>query len=47
MAKKNKREIKPAPVVTGYDERPEKRSRDGYGFENKTEAPDGISGSWG
>lgn len=35
----------PAPVATGHDGRPEKRSV-GEPFEGEAEAPDGISGDW-
>ena len=43
--KKQKRE-QPAPVLTGHDERAEKREgRDGS-WERDSDAPDGVSGNW-
>ncbi len=42
--KKDKRE--PAPVITGHDDRAEKRSADRREFERKSDAPDGVSGNW-
>lgn len=46
MAKKNKKEKKQPPVLTGHDERAEKREgRDGS-FERSSDAPDGVTGNW-
>lgn len=42
--KKEKRE--PAPVITGHDERAERREgRDGS-WEQPSDAPDGVTGNW-
>ena len=46
MAKKNKKEQKAPPVITGHDERAEKRSEDRRMFERESDAPDGVSGNW-
>ncbi len=48
MTKKNGKKGKrqPAPVLTGHDERAEKREgRDGS-WERESDAPDGVSGNW-
>ncbi len=45
MAKKRKERAQ-APVPTGHDQRARERERHG-GREEKPEAPDGVSGSWG
>ena len=46
MGKKKKKERQPAPVLTGHDERAEKRSADRRIFERESDAPDGVSGNW-
>ena len=46
MAKKKKKEQKEAPVITGHDERAERRSADRRSFERSSDAPDGVSGNW-
>lgn len=46
MAKKKKQKREPAPVLTGHDERAEKRSADRRSFERDSDAPDGVSGNW-
>ncbi len=46
MAKKKKTERQPAPVLTGHDERAEKRSGDRRSLERESDAPDGVSGNW-
>lgn len=46
MAEENKNDRKPAPVVTGYDERCRKRSKKSSPYERETDAPDGVSGNW-
>lgn len=46
MAKKKKTERQPAPVLTGHDERAEKRSSDKRTFDRDSDAPDGVSGNW-
>lgn len=43
MGKKSKKKNdKPAPVLTGHDERAERRSGD----RRESDAPDGVSGNW-
>lgn len=43
---KKKKHLEPAPVLTGHDERAEKREgRDGS-WERDSDAPDGVSGNW-
>ena len=47
MSKKNKKHERQAPpVVTGHDERPEKREGKNDSFGRGCEVPDGISGKW-
>lgn len=47
MAKKRFKEKKqPAPVLTGHDERAERRSADRREFERESDAPDGVTGNW-
>lgn len=46
MAKKKKTERQPAPIPTGHDDRPEKRSKGQHGFDRESDAPDGVSGNW-
>lgn len=46
MAKKNKKKEKPAPVITGHDERAQRRASDRREFERQSDAPDGVSGNW-
>lgn len=46
MSKKKKQKREPAPVLTGHDERAEKRSDDRRSFERQSDAPDGVSGNW-
>lgn len=46
MAKKKKTERKNPPVLTGHDERAEKRSADRRTFDRDSDAPDGVSGNW-
>ena len=44
--KKNEKNDKPAPVITGHDARAERRSGDRREFERESDAPDGVSGNW-
>ena len=46
MGKKKKDKREPAPVLTGHDERAEKRSEDRRLWERDSDAPDGVSGNW-
>ena len=48
MANKKFKEKKPqpAPVLTGHDERAERRSADRSQFEGTSDAPDGVTGNW-
>lgn len=51
MAKKNKgkpndKDTAEAPVLTGHDERAQRRSSDRREFERESDAPDGVSGNW-
>ena len=47
MSKKSKKKTdKPAPVLTGHDERAERRSGDRREFERESDAPDGVYGNW-
>ena len=48
MTKKKKKELRdePAPVVTGHDERAEKRAADRREPQRDADAPDGVSGNW-
>ena len=48
MAKKKqtKKERKAPPVITGHDERAERRSADRRTFDRDSDAPDGVSGNW-
>ncbi len=51
MAKKKKditksRDVEEAPVLTGHDERAQRRSSDRREFERDSDAPDGVSGNW-
>lgn len=48
VAKKKFKEKKPqpAPVLTGHDERAERRSADRSQFEGTSDAPDGVTGNW-
>ena len=47
MSKKSKKKTdKSAPVLTGHDERAERRSGDRREFERESDAPDGVSGHW-
>ena len=41
-----KKDRKPAPVITGHDERAERRSADRRSFDRDSDAPDGVSGNW-
>ncbi len=34
------------PVITGHDERAERRSADRRLWERDSDAPDGVSGNW-
>lgn len=46
LAKKNRKKEKQAPVLTGHDERAERREgRDGS-WERESDAPDGVTGNW-
>lgn len=46
MPKKNKRKEKQPQVITGHDERAEKREgRDGS-WERESDQPNGCSGNW-
>lgn len=44
--KKFKEKKQPAPVLTGHDERAERRSADRREFERESDAPDGVTGNW-
>lgn len=44
--KKFKEKKQPAPVLTGHDERAERRSSDRREFERESDAPDGVTGNW-
>ena len=46
MSKKKKEKRTPPPVLTGYDERAERRSADRREWERESDAPDGVSGNW-
>lgn len=47
MAKKKfKEKKKSAPVLTGHDERAERRSSDTRSFERESDAPDGVTGNY-
>ena len=46
MGKKKKKERQPVPVLTGHDERAEKRSPDRRSLARESDAPDGVSGNW-
>lgn len=51
MVKKNKdktksRDVEQAPVLTGHDERAQRRSSNRREFEQDSDAPDGVSGNW-
>lgn len=48
MAKKGKKNAKrqAPPVLTGYDERAEKREGCDEAWERESDAPDGVSGNW-
>lgn len=46
MSKKKKEKRQPPPVLTGHDERAERRSADRREWERESDAPDGVSGNW-
>ena len=48
MTKKNGKELRdePAPVITGHDERAEKRDGGRSEPQQDADAPDGVSGNW-
>ena len=46
MAKKKKDGRKAPPVLTGHDERAERRSKDRRLIDRESDAPDGVSGNW-
>lgn len=46
MSKKKKKQPENPPVITGHDERAEKRSADRRMLERESDAPDGVSGNW-
>lgn len=46
MSKKKKEKRTPPPVLTGHDERAERRSDDRREWERESDAPDGVSGNW-
>lgn len=46
MSKKSKKKTDKPAVLTGHDERAERRSGDRREFERESDAPDGVSGNW-
>ena len=45
-SKGKKKEQKPVPVITGHDERAERRSADRRLLGRESDAPNGTSGNW-